>query len=240
MSMPNRDPRLPNLLSKVRAVALAIGRLTPGDRGADDLISAGYLGVAQAMSRQQGEPTGGFEAYCLAHARGAILDELRRRDIVGRRDRRRVRQAAVATRVLRNRLGREPDEGEIAAEMKLDLARYRLLRERVAYAAVGGGSFETDCPCADMLCDERESAEQVMEKGQRSAVVARFLHQAKPFLSTRQAETIELSFVAEQPSVSIARRLGVSEARVSQLRKTALARLREMGSANDALCQEAG
>jgi RNA polymerase sigma factor for flagellar operon FliA len=233
MTMTSRDPRLLPLLTKVRAMAMAIGRLTDGGNGSDELVSAGYLGVATAISRQQGDLSAAFEGYCLTHARGAVFDELRRRDKMGRADRRRVCKVAKAIRLLRNQLGREPEDLEVAAEMKLDLKTYRHLREQMEYRAVDVGA-----PGEETLRDESDSAEEIVQKRERAAIVARFLREAKAKLSPRQAETIELSFGAEQSSVAVAKALGLSEGRISQLRKVALGRLLEMGCANDAFYQE--
>jgi RNA polymerase sigma factor for flagellar operon FliA len=233
MTLTSRDPRLLNVLAKVRAMAMAIGRLTDGGSYSEELVAAGYLGVATALSRQQGELSAAFEGYCLMHARGAVFDELRRRDTMGRADRRRVRQVAKAMRVLRNRLGREPEEHEVASEMNVCLKTYRHLREQMEYRAVGVGA-----PGDETLRDESDSAEQVLQKAERAAILKRFLQEAKTRLSARQAETIELSFQEENSSAVVARTLGLSEGRISQLRKVALGRLHEMGCANDALYEE--
>jgi RNA polymerase sigma factor for flagellar operon FliA len=234
MTLTSRDPRLLTLLAKVRAMAMAIARLSDGGSCSDELISAGYLGVATAMSRQQGDLSAAFEGYCLLHARGAVFDELRRRDTLGRVDRSRARKVAKALRLLQNRLGREPEEHEVASEMKIGLDTYRHLREHMGYRAVGVGA-----PGEETLRDESDSAEQVLQQAQRAAILTRFFREAKTKLSPRQAETIELSFQREQSSAVVARMLGLSEGRISQLRKAALGRLHEMGCANDTLYQEA-
>lgn len=65
--------------------------------GADDLASAGFLGLIDAVDRFQPDREVAFEAYATLRIRGAILDELRRVDDHGRAERRRLREAATAS-----------------------------------------------------------------------------------------------------------------------------------------------
>ncbi len=90
----------------------------------DDLESSALLGLTEAASRYdtgRGEP---FSAFALKRIRGAVLDHLRRSDILGRHDRRRVRLAAKATRELEAKLGRSVSDAEIAASMGIDKAKF--------------------------------------------------------------------------------------------------------------------
>src|SRR2546428_11268654 len=63
--------------------------------GADDLESAAVIGLIDAVDRF--EPARGvpFEGYASLRIRGAVLDEVRRVDELGRADRRRQRAAAA-------------------------------------------------------------------------------------------------------------------------------------------------
>jgi len=61
--------------------------------GPDDLASAGFLGLIDAVDRFQPDREVAFEAYASLRIRGAILDELRRVDDHSRAERRRLREA---------------------------------------------------------------------------------------------------------------------------------------------------
>jgi RNA polymerase sigma factor FliA len=63
--------------------------------GPDDLESAALIGLIDAVDRFQPDRRVPFEAYASLRIRGAVLDEVRRVDELGRADRRRQR-AAVA------------------------------------------------------------------------------------------------------------------------------------------------
>lgn len=80
--------------------------------GPDDLASAGFLGLIDAVDRFQLDREVAFEAYASLRIRGAILDELRRVDDRGRAERRRLREAATA--------GGEPEISSYANTLSLD------------------------------------------------------------------------------------------------------------------------
>ena len=80
--------------------------------GPDDLTSAGFLGLIDAVDRFQPDREVAFEAYAALRIRGAVLDELRRVDDRGRAERRRLREAATA--------GGEPEISSYANTLSLD------------------------------------------------------------------------------------------------------------------------
>jgi RNA polymerase sigma factor FliA len=61
--------------------------------GSDDLESAALIGLIDAVDRFQPERGVPFEGYASLRIRGAVLDEVRRVDELGRTDRRRQREA---------------------------------------------------------------------------------------------------------------------------------------------------
>ena len=63
--------------------------------GPDDLESAALIGLIDAVDRFEPERGVPFEGYASLRIRGAVLDEVRRVDELGRADRRRQREAAA-------------------------------------------------------------------------------------------------------------------------------------------------
>ncbi|TMC69326.1 MAG: sigma-70 family RNA polymerase sigma factor [Chloroflexi bacterium] len=63
--------------------------------GSDDLESAALIGLIDAVDRFDPERGVPFEGYASLRIRGAVLDEVRRVDELGRADRRRQREAAA-------------------------------------------------------------------------------------------------------------------------------------------------
>jgi RNA polymerase sigma factor for flagellar operon FliA len=85
----------------------------------DDLESVGVEGLMEAVRRF--DPTRGasLKTFAYEHIRGAILGDLRKRDIVTRSMRRRIRELERVEAEISGRLGRMPFVGEIAAAMDL-------------------------------------------------------------------------------------------------------------------------
>ena len=82
--------------SLATSVALRMRVPTGALVGPDDLVSAGFLGLIDAVDRFEPDREVAFEAYAALRIRGAVLDELRRVDDHGRAERRRLREAVSA------------------------------------------------------------------------------------------------------------------------------------------------
>lgn len=224
------DPWLVKLLERVRRMACALGRRLPSSVQLDDLIAAGNLGVATALAHHKGAPQS-VDAYAMAHARGAMIDELRRVDRMSRAGRRNARRAHAAALALSSELGRAPEEAEIAAALEMDVSAYRELVRQMASVAVEaetrdgrGNEGEIVVPDEFAPMEERIDTERAR----------RFVASQIAGLPPRHAAVITLSFEEERTLRSIAEELGVSTARAGQLRQAAIERLRRAYVANDA------
>jgi RNA polymerase sigma factor for flagellar operon FliA len=104
------------LIERYAPLATAVARRMRVPTGAlvgdDDLVSAGFLGLIDAVDRFQPDREVAFEAYASLRIRGAILDELRRVDDRGRAERRRLREAVTA--------GGEPEISSFTNNLSLD------------------------------------------------------------------------------------------------------------------------
>jgi len=157
-----RDALIEKHLVLVKYAAARIAGRLPAHFRLDDLYSAGLVGFLGAVEDYDPERNVEFAAYAAPRIRGAILDDLRRLDCVPRRVRRLSREATRALATLTNRLGRQPTDEEIAAEMGIELAAYeRLLNEGI----IGGYDLGRDY--ADMkdhmliCCTEVNTKEEI-------------------------------------------------------------------------------
>ena len=92
----------------------------------DDLVGAGVLGLIGAVHRFDPGRGLAFSTFAVPRIRGAILDDLRRRDEVPRVVRSRQRKARHATERLAARLGdRWPKDMELADELGITLPQLR-------------------------------------------------------------------------------------------------------------------
>jgi len=112
-------------LPQVRLLAARMQRRCPRHVEMDDLVSAGVVGLIQAVDRYKPERHCQVNTFAEQRIRGAILDYLRKLDPVPRSVRRFVRQREVAAAQLERHLGRPPEEAEIAGALGITIERYR-------------------------------------------------------------------------------------------------------------------
>lgn len=215
----------------VRRIALRmIGRL-PANIELDDLIQAGMLGLLDAVRRYREVPTAQFETYATQRIRGAMLDELRRLDWMPRGVRERSRRVEEATQLANQQLGRQANESEIAATLEIPLEEYQqmlqeshgsqllYLDELTSEGELTLTAESSEDPFHASATDDPLAA--LMAKGLRSALI-----EAIEALPEREKLVLSLYYEQDLNLKEIGLVLEVTEARVSQLRSQAVARLR--------------
>ena len=115
----------------VRRLAHQMIAKLPANVELDDLIQVGMIGLSDALSRFDAAQGVQFETFATQRIRGAMLDELRGNDWMSRGDRRHQRSIETAVHKLEQKLGRAPNESEIAREMGLSLTEYQELLGKV-------------------------------------------------------------------------------------------------------------
>jgi len=212
-----RDLLISEHVEIARRIALRVARRTPDWVSQDDLIAAAMLGLAEAADRYdttRGEP---FLAFAQTRIRGAVLDELRRGDIMPRRVRQTARKVGKAVRDLEHKLGRRPEDEEVAGELGVPVQEYREELEKLTHVAV----VELDRYAENMSADGA-AADAALERAQLVGQVKQGLQR----LQERDAQVLSLYHVEELSYSEIGKLLGVSESRVCQLHARALTRLR--------------
>src|SRR5205823_11067113 len=119
VSDAEREALLNHNIGLVHHVArkLANGLSTAADL--DEMVSAGSLGLIQAVDSFDSGRGLSFSTYAVPRIRGAILDELRRQDHVPRNVRRRSRDVSRAREVLAAALRRAPTDDELSRHMQV-------------------------------------------------------------------------------------------------------------------------
>jgi len=111
----------------VRFLARRIHEKLPQHVEIEDLVSAGVVGLMDAFTKFDPRKKVQFRSYAQFRIRGAILDSLRMLDWSPRDLRRKGRAVETAIGILTGRLGRAPNETEIAKELELSLDDYQAL-----------------------------------------------------------------------------------------------------------------
>jgi len=122
VSASERDVLLMEHLPTVRYLARRIHERLPQHVDLDDLVSAGVVGLIDALSKFDRSKKVQFKSYAQFRIRGAILDSLRTLDWSPRDLRRKGRAVEEAIRAVTQRVGGAPSEQEIAREMELSLS----------------------------------------------------------------------------------------------------------------------
>jgi RNA polymerase sigma factor (sigma-70 family) len=103
----------------------------------DDLVSAGVVGLIDAYNKFDPSKEVLFRSYAAVRIRGAILDSLRGMDWAPREIRRKAREMEEATQRLTQRLGRKPQQSEVAADLGMAFASFQKLLVTVKGLEIG-------------------------------------------------------------------------------------------------------
>ena len=223
-----RDRLVINHLGLVKKVAVGLVRRLPAQVEMNELIGEGVVGLLDAARRYKPASGVPFEAFAARRVRGSMLDALRAVDTASRRTRRMERNLKATCTGLRQTLGRDPNDNEVADAMGLTKAAYARAC-RTVERAENSGFVAFEEAFGD---DQRALARAIgyVEDGpdvelERTEVRMQ-LGAALSKLHERERKVLALYYEEELTMAEIARVLGLSESRISQLRSLALSRLR--------------
>lgn len=221
-----RDELIVEHLQLVTAIAVRVHETLPVHVELDDLIHAGVMGLFDAATKYEEGKMVAFPAYAKHRIKGAILDSLRQLDCASRDLRRRHRQMELAVQELTKRLNRTPFPAEIAAEMGLTLNRWRSLmidlRNLGLLSAQNRAMPESeDRPAPEIPCKQDQHPDQVFARCELRSK----LSSAMKSLPYRYQQVVTLYYDRDMTMKEIGNVLGVNESRVSQIHKSALARM---------------
>jgi len=209
-------------LPLVRRVAMRIARRIPAHIGVPELISCGWVGMVEALSRaNDAMPIEQFEAYAHYRVKGAMLDYLRSLDPASRQMRSASRRVARAISELTGALGRQPTEEEIAGKLGVPLEQYRELLGGIGLAGMARIEMvdidEVESPDTATVAPDEQAARRML-----SSAVADAVEQLPP----RLRQILALYYQQECTLREIGAVLGVTESRICQLHTEAMHRLR--------------
>lgn len=213
------------------------------DRG--ELWSAGAHGLVDASRRY--DPSTGipFARYASIRIRGAILDSTRTRDWATRSLRREMRTVREAEGSFAEQHGRNPDSAELASV--LGMSTEKLASHQAAAATANllhldhviTGSDDGESTLSERL-EERDPA-SIPEESLEHRELVGTTRSAVAHLPEVQREVVQRYYFGGELLRDIADSLGVTEARVSQIRSEALTAMRAyFGTAFDGVPEVAG
>lgn len=213
----------------VRRHAHQLARQAPACIGVDDLLQVGRLGLLEAAQRYDPTQQSSFAAFASLRVRGAMIDELRRMSWRPRSLHRKAQRLARVKSELEH-VGQVPQDRELAEALGIGFEGLLALQQDLQVTQVT--SIEG---MAEWLDDETQEPDELwcgaandspLHACER-AFVERGLDKAMAHLGPREREVLQLYYRADKRLHEIGALLGVSESRVSQIHRQAIAELRD-------------
>jgi RNA polymerase sigma factor FliA len=224
---PVSEDLLREHLPMVRFLALRIRERLPQQVEMEDLISAGIVGLMDALQKFDPNKKVQFRTYAQFRVRGAMLDSLRALDWGPRDLRRKGRAVEEAIRSLSATLGKAPTESEVAKQMGLDLNTYQqLLGELSGLELSSLNATPSEEAGTEVMALIPAGPEDDPFLQCQSSEMRRLLAEAIAELPERERLVLTLYYYEELTMREVGATMGVVESRVSQLHSSAMARLR--------------
>lgn len=213
----------------IRFIAQKIAVRLPSNIELDDLISAGVIGLMDAIEKYDPSRDNKFKTYAEFRIRGAILDELRSQDWIPRSIRDKAKVIDRKLIQLESELGRVVSEEEMAKALGVSLEEYHDLLSQtrpVSLLSIDESPTFSDYDKKSILnilegCKLANPFNQLNIKAVKTIVAG-----AMEELPERQKMVLSLYYYEELSLKEIGQVLRVTESRVSQLHAQAVQRLR--------------
>jgi len=209
----------------VKYIALRLISRLPDHIAIDDLISAGVLGLIDAIEKYDSSQGIPFEYYAKIRIKGAMLDEIRAMDWVPRSLRQKSGVLDRACAALEQRLGRDPTEEELSEELQVNIVElHKLLDETKGISFLPENIHE-------VIRENRES--QALSSGPEELFDSAYRHEIQKHLadairglSEKEQLVLSLYYYDELTMKEIGATLGYTESRISQIHTKAVLKLK--------------
>ncbi len=214
-------------LPQVRLIARKIHERLPNAICLDDLLSAGVIGLINAIDNFDPAQNTKLRTYAEYRIRGAILDSLRDTDWAPRMKRKLARDLEAGLSRAEQKLGRSPEEAEIAGELNLSVEDYRQKLNEVAALNIGELEFvrdehETPVLFKYVATPDEDSPALQLERSELERLIATAIDGIPKVEKT----ILSLYFYEELTLREIGEIMGIHFSRVSQIKSQAILRLR--------------
>lgn len=228
----SRDSLMLEYFSLVKIVAKKMAARLPASVDFDDLVSAGLIGLMQALERFKPEKGFKFKTYAEFRIRGAMIDELRSQDWCPKGMRQKAKQFERICEKLRQKKGRKATDKELCQALHISKNKYeQLVRDvntleqmnRASYVRSGGDEDRTQTTI-ELVADTGEGGDP-FEAANRHNVRDKIEHAMKDLPETERA-VLSLYYFEDMNLKEIGRQLQLSESRVCQLHSKAISQLK--------------
>jgi RNA polymerase sigma factor for flagellar operon FliA len=232
LTMEEKSQYVEQYAPLIKYLADRLAARLPDHINRDDLVSAGVLGLIDAVDKFDPGRAIMFKTYAEFRVKGAMLDELRSLDWVPRSIRKKASQMDRLWQRLEGELGRPPTDEEAAEALEVSVPEYLKMLDEVrtinildldAFKAVDKTGARESRDIYDILADENAlDALTALSQSEMRDVLGRAIED----LAEKERLVITLYYHEELTMKEIGLALGYTESRISQLHTKSLLRLR--------------
>jgi RNA polymerase sigma factor FliA len=230
-SLKQREELILKYLPLVKNISNKIGMRLPNHINGEDLVSAGILGLIDAVDKFDPDRGVPFEAYAEFRIRGSIFDELRIMDRTPRSVRMQCKRIEDSFSKLEAHLGREPTDQEVADDLGISLDEYNRILGQVngvvtlsLHQAIGSAVGLRNKELLESLVDEKNiDPLQSLHFTELREVLASAIDE----LPEKHRLVLSLYYFEDLNMKEIGRILEITESRVSQIHARCMILLRK-------------
>ena len=223
-----RDEMILTYAPQIKLIANRLALRLPAHVELDDLISAGAIGLMDAIEKYDDQRNIQFKTYAEFRIKGAMLDELRSQDWVPRSVRQKASLLEKAYAEIEQRESRPARDEEVAQALDVDMDEfYDLLNRARGLSLISLESGEE----ADMLSrkiveplngNRDENPLSILKKKEMKEILGDLIEK----LPENEKMVLSLYYYEELTMKEIGKVLDITESRVSQIHTQATLRLR--------------
>lgn len=197
----------------------------------DDLVGYGVFGLLDAIDKYEPDRNTKFKTYAITRIKGSIFDELRSIDWVPRTVRQKAKELEKAIVELDEKLGRSPNDDEIAEKLGItekELQKLYLTLSSTTVSSVQDtytnedSEDEKHAVIGTIEASPNYNPELISEKDEIKTMISQIIDE----LSDKEKQVLILYYYEDLTLKEIGEVLEVTESRVSQLHTKAIFKLK--------------
>lgn len=192
---------------------------------AEELVGIGVIGLNKAIDSFSDNRNTSFSTYAFRRVKGAILDELRKMDVLTRTQRNRYREICAAINQLTHENSRPPTDEELSSKLGISISEIERYIGMASESLNLDAEYQEGINYIDVIPDDNASApDQVTHQ----LMAIELLHQHFHNLTEREQKILYLRHFEEMSVKEVAQVLEISEGRISQIYQKVLLKLRAL------------
>ena len=224
-----RDQLITEYLPFVKRIVHRMAAHLPAHVDVDDLMNAGVIGLIQSIDRYDPARDNTLATFASFRIRGAVLSELRARDVLSRGNRKKVREMQQTWILLEKKRGREVEDWEVAGELGMTADEFDDLQRMagISFVSLDDMDSPSNSEMENLLSHFVNGEDQDALMLTRASEIRTALAKAIDALTDRERMVVSLYYVDELTLKEIGEVMNLTESRISQIHSAVIMRLRK-------------